>query len=100
VVGTRRHSRSRQRIPVAGPVELIWSKRRFFCDESECPRGTFFEATFEVLRLARSTGRLRDQCVEAVIRSGRAVSETAAHQCVPFPTNIQEPSVPHQPRLH
>jgi hypothetical protein len=31
-----------------------------------------------VPRRARSTSRLRDQLVDAVIRSGRAVSETAA----------------------
>ncbi|WP_426997340.1 transposase [Pseudarthrobacter sp. N5] len=81
VIGTRRHSRRLQGvrdIPVAGPVEVIWSKRRYFCDESECARRTFFEATVEVPRGARSTGRLRDQLVDAVIRSGRAFSETAA----------------------
>jgi transposase len=62
VIGTRRHSRRRQRIrdiPVAGPVEVIWSKQRFFCDESECLRRTFFEATIEVPSLARSTRRSR-----------------------------------------
>ena len=81
VIGTRRQSRRRQRvrdIPVAGPVEVIWSKRRYFCDESECPRGTFFEATVEVPRLARSTRRLRKMLVSAVIDSGRAATETAA----------------------
>jgi transposase len=59
VVGARRHLRRLQRvrdIPVGGPVEVIWSKHRYFCDESECPRGTFFEATVEVPRRARSTG--------------------------------------------
>lgn len=81
VIGTRRHSRRRQRvrdIPVAGPVEVIWSKRRYFCDETACPRGTFFEATVEVPRLARSIVRLRNMLVSAVIDSGRAATETAA----------------------
>ncbi|WP_258190871.1 ISL3 family transposase [Arthrobacter sp. PAMC25284] len=81
VIGTRRHSRRLQRvrdIPVAGPVEVIWSKRRFFCDESECPRKTFFEATPKVPRLARSTRRLRDMLVSAVIDSSRAATEAAA----------------------
>jgi transposase len=48
VISTRVHSRRRQRvrdIPVAGPVEVIWSKRRFFCDEYLCPRRTFAEET-------------------------------------------------------
>lgn len=81
VIGARRHSRRRQRIrdiPVAGPVEVIWSKHRYFCDESGCPRGTFFEATLEVPRRARSTRRLRDMLVSAVIDSGRAATEAAA----------------------
>jgi transposase len=81
VIATRRHSRRRQRvrdIPVAGPVEVIWSKRRYFCDESECPRGTFFEATVVIPRLARSTRRLRNMLVSAVIDSGRAATEAAA----------------------
>jgi transposase len=80
VIGTRRHSRRRQRIrdiPVAGPVESIWFKRRFFCDESECPRRTFFEATTEVPRLARSTRRLQNTLVSAVIESGRAATQAA-----------------------
>ncbi|SER38662.1 hypothetical protein SAMN05444745_1641 [Arthrobacter sp. OV608] len=42
-----------------------------------CDRLSFFESTPQVPRRARSTSRLRDQLVDAVIRSGRAVSETA-----------------------
>ncbi|WP_364748869.1 transposase family protein [Arthrobacter sp. LAR12-1-1.1] len=82
VIGTRRHSRRRQRvrdIPVAGPVEVIWSKRRYFCDESECPRGTFFEATLEVPRRAPlHPPAAGNMLVSAVIDSGRAATETAA----------------------
>jgi transposase len=81
VIGTRRHSLRRQRIrdiPVAGPVEVIWSKRLFFCDECECPRRTFFEATTEVPRLARSTRRLQNTLVSAVIESSRAATQAAA----------------------
>ncbi|MFB9164908.1 transposase family protein [Arthrobacter psychrochitiniphilus] len=43
VISTRRHSGRQQRvkdIPIAGPVEVIWAKRRLFCDESLCPRKT------------------------------------------------------------
>ncbi|WP_243399700.1 transposase family protein [Arthrobacter glacialis] len=43
VIGTRRHSGRQQRvkdIPVAGPVEVVWAKRRLFCDESSRPRKT------------------------------------------------------------
>lgn len=80
VVAERVHSRRRQRVrdvPVAGAVELVWVKRRWFCDEVLCARGTFAEATEQVPRRARSTGRLRAALVAAVIDSGRAASETA-----------------------
>ncbi|UKA62096.1 ISL3 family transposase [Arthrobacter sp. FW306-04-A] len=73
----RRFQRIRD-IPVAGPVEVLWSKYRWYCEEPVCERLSFFESTPQVPRRARSTGRLRDHLVEAVIRSGRAVSETAA----------------------
>jgi transposase len=81
VISSRRKERRLQRlrdIPVAGPVEVLWSKYRWYCEEPACDRLSFFESTPEVPRRARSTSRLRDQLVDAVIRSGRAVSETAA----------------------
>lgn len=81
VVASRRKEQRFQRIrdiPVAGAVEVLWSKYRWYCEERACPRLSFFESTTQVPRRARSTGRLRDHLVEAVIRSGRAVSETAA----------------------
>jgi len=59
-------------------VELVWAKWRWFCDESLCSRKSFTEATDQVPKFARSTRRLTDQVVSAVIGSGRAVSETAA----------------------
>lgn len=75
VVASRRKERRFQRIrdiPVAGPVEVLWSKYRWYCEELACERLSFFESTAQVPRRARSTGRLRDQLVDAVIRSGRA----------------------------
>ena len=81
VVASRLKERRFQRvrdIPVGGPVELIWAKRRWFCDEALCARKSFTEATVQVPRFARSTRRLTDQVVAAVIGSGRAVSETAS----------------------
>jgi transposase len=59
-------------------VEVLWSKYRWHCEEQACPRLSFFESTAQVPRRARSTSRLRDHVVDAVINSGRAVSETAA----------------------
>lgn len=75
-VKERRCQRLRD-IPVAGRVELLWDKRRWFCDEYLYERKSFCEATPEVPRRARSTRRLRQTVPEAVITSGRAVSETA-----------------------
>lgn len=85
VINAPRHSRRRQPIgdiPAAGPVEVIWFKHRYFCDESECPRRTFFEAYVEVPRRARSTRRLRDTFVSAVTDSGRAATEPAATHAI------------------
>jgi transposase len=84
VLAVRVHSRRRQRLrdlPVAGPVELVWAKRRWFCDQARCSRGTFSEVTDQVPAFARSTARLAQALVAAVVVSGRAASEVArAHR--------------------
>lgn len=84
VLAGRVHSRRRQRlrdVPVAGPIELVWVKRRWFCDESRCRRRTFSEVTDQVPAFARSTARLCQALVTAVVVSGRAASEVArAHR--------------------
>ncbi|KGH44871.1 transposase [Modestobacter caceresii] len=80
VLAVRVHSRRRQRLrdlPVAGPVELVWAKRRWFCDETRCSRKTFSEVTGQVPAYARSTARLCQALVTAVVVSGRAASEVA-----------------------
>ncbi|MFH5823127.1 ISL3 family transposase [Georgenia sp. AZ-5] len=85
VIATRVHSRRWQRlrdIPVAGQAEVVWVKRRWFCDEPECVRATFAEATVQVPRRARSTRRLREQLAAAVIVSGRAAVEVARAHAV------------------
>lgn len=64
-------------IPVAGPVTLIWRKRRFTCLNTACDKVTFSEATEQVPAYARSTGRLKVQLAEAVAVSGRAAGEVA-----------------------
>ncbi|GEB66651.1 ISL3 family transposase [Sinomonas atrocyanea] len=65
-------------VPVGGPAVVLWRKRRFFCDEPACPRGSFTEATGQVPRRARSTARLLGALVDAVVASGRAAVEAAA----------------------
>ncbi|MBP2409466.1 ISL3 family transposase [Brachybacterium fresconis] len=79
-LATQVHSRRMQQVrdvPVAGATVVVWAKRRWFCLEPACARGTFAEATEQIPRYARSTTRLRDQVVSAVITSGRAASEVA-----------------------
>lgn len=84
VISEKVHSRRLQRvrdIPVAGAVEVWWVKRRWFCAEARCGRGTFTEATDQVPRFARSTTRLQETVVSAVIDSGRSAAEVArAHR--------------------
>jgi transposase len=84
VLAVRVHSRRRQRLrdlPIAGPTELVWVKRRWFCDQARCPRGTFSEVTDQVPAFARSTARLARALVDAVVVSGRAAAEVArAHR--------------------
>ncbi|WP_425863802.1 hypothetical protein [Arthrobacter sp. TWP1-1] len=80
-MATRRKERRFQRIrdiPVAGKIEVLWRKYRWYCHELACERLSFFESTSQVPTRARSTGRLHDHLVDAVIRSGQALSETAA----------------------
>ena len=73
VLATKVDSRRSQQVrdvPVAGAAVVVWAKRRWFCLEAlACARGTFAEATEQIPRYARSTTRLRDQVVSAVIRS-------------------------------
>lgn len=81
VISTRVKHRRRQRlrdVPVAGAVVVMWVKRRWFCDEAACPRGSFTEATSAVPARARSTRRLLGALVDAVIDSGRAAAEAEA----------------------
>lgn len=84
VLAGRVHSRRRQRLrdlPVAGLIEVVWIERRWFCDEPRCPRGTFSEVTDQVPAFARSTARLCQALVTAVVVSGPAASEVArAHR--------------------
>ncbi|WP_250446581.1 ISL3 family transposase [Actinotalea sp. C106] len=79
-ISVRVHSRRRQvvrDVPMGGPVQVVWDKRRWFCAEALCPRGTFSESTIQIPARARSTARLREALVAAVVVSGRAASETA-----------------------
>jgi len=85
VISTRVHSRREQvvrDVPVAGPVQVMWAKRRWVCAEDLCGRRTFWERSLQVPFRARSTVRLKDALVGAVIGSGRSARETARAHAV------------------
>ncbi|WP_442544873.1 hypothetical protein ACSBOX_03765 [Arthrobacter sp. KN11-1C] len=69
---------------VIGTEVLAFGQRRICIELTAeagyppCGRRTFVEEKAQVPRRARSTRRLRDALVSAVIASGRAVSETVA----------------------
>lgn len=82
VVSTRVHQWTRQRVadlPAGGePVEVVVRKPRMVCTEAACGRKTFTQVTDQLPFRARCLTRLREQLVDAVIDSGRAVEEVAA----------------------
>jgi transposase len=81
VVSSRVHAWVEQRvrdIPHAGQVVVVVRKPRLVCSEPACGRRTFTTATEQLPVRARSTTRLKTALLDAVIGSGRAVSEVAA----------------------
>lgn len=84
VVSARVHAWSVQRVrDVAhgGRIEVVVRKPRLVCAEAACGRRTFTPTTDQLPVRARCTTRLKVAVLEAVISSGRAVSEVAAaHQ--------------------
>jgi transposase len=85
----RVHQRTRQRVRDVGfdgPVQVIWSKKRWSCPEVACPRATFTEATHQVPPRARLTTRLKEAVVDAVAGEVRAVERVAAQFGVSWPT--------------
>lgn len=68
-----------------GPVLLRWHKRRWRCTEPRCARQSFTEAIAEVPPRARTTGRLRRACADAVA-DNRCVDEVARSHRVSWPT--------------
>ncbi|MFG1823652.1 transposase family protein [Microbispora bryophytorum] len=73
-------------LPVAGRrCDLRWRKRRWYCDEQACPRGTFTERVAQVPARARLTVRLRQSTGAAVADGGRTVVQSARDHGVSWP---------------
>jgi transposase len=67
-------------------VRVVWCKRRWYCRNEACGRGSFTESIEQVPSRRRLTGRLREGCAEAVAASGRTVAEVAEAHAVSWHT--------------
>jgi len=68
------------------PVALRWFKRRLKCDNPDCARATFTEASGQVPTRARCTPRLREHVAALVGDLGAAVSAAAGWVGLSWPT--------------
>jgi transposase len=81
----RRVTRPRD-LPVGGRrTQLVWTKRRWRCDESACPRRSFTESVRAVPPRKRLTARLRAAAGVAVADAGRTVVQLARDHGVSWP---------------
>jgi transposase len=81
----RRVTRPRD-LQVAGRrPELVWSKRRWRCDQLGCPRKSFTESVAAVPPRKRLTTRLRASAGAAVADKGRTVVQSARDHDVSWP---------------
>lgn len=90
--GTRsRRSKGRRRtrprdLSIGGRrPQLVWTKRRWRCDQPRCPRGSFTEAVPAVPPRKRLTGRLRTSAGAAVADRGRTIVQAARDHDVSWP---------------
>jgi transposase len=76
-------------LPVGGRrCELRWRKRRWICDETLCPRGTFTEQVAQIPARARLTDRLRRSAGAAVGDSGRTIVQPARDHGMSWPVVV------------
>jgi transposase len=67
-------------------MRVVWFKRRWYCRNEACGRGSFTEALADLPSRRRLTSRLRAGCAAAIGRSGRTVAEVADAQAVSWHT--------------
>ncbi len=65
--------------------QLVWSKRRWRCDQPECPRKSFTEAVAAVPARKRLTARLRASAGAAVADHGRTIVQAGRDHAVSWP---------------
>jgi transposase len=71
------------------PIRVRWIKRRWECLTTDCPVGTFTEATSQVPARCRFTGRVREQAAACVADFGMTVTDAAACTGMSWPTAHQ-----------
>jgi hypothetical protein len=59
------------------PVVVCWVKRRWACEEEQCPRQTFTESVPHLRPRCRITTRLREQAGAELAGRGIALAEAA-----------------------
>ncbi len=67
-------------------MQVVWFKRRWYCTNEACRRGSFTESLADLPARRRSTSRLRAGCAAAVAGSGRTVAEVADAHAVSWHT--------------
>src|SRR5467141_4049501 len=67
-------------------MRVVWFKRRWYCTNGACGRGSFTEALADLPARRRSTARLRAGCAAAIAGSGRTVAEAADAHAVSWHT--------------
>lgn len=73
-------------LPLAGrPTALRWTKRRWTCDNGECPRRSFTESLPAIPPRSRLTTRLRTEVGAVVADRGRTVIQAARDFEVSWP---------------
>jgi transposase len=71
-------------------VQVLWRKRRWFCDQPGCRRKSFTEQVGQVPARARTTARLRRHAGRAVADGGRTVAQSARDHGLSWPVVHRE----------
>jgi len=67
-------------------MRVVWFKRRWYCTNEACGRGSFTESLADLPARRRLTSRLRAGCAAAVAGCGRTVAEAADAHAVSWHT--------------
>jgi transposase len=71
-------------VPFPVPARLVWRKRRWRCEVSECRRSSFTESIPQIPSRTRVTGRLREAAGRSVAE-GRTVSQVTRDTGLSWP---------------